>query len=711
MVSLSNISSSTKGDDLGGGLSSNLTFRDSSTLMVSLLRITYALLLVIMEYLVKISKKQKKKFFKDVKRYFWDDPYLFRICADQIIRRCVRGQEAFDILKACHEGPTGGHHGANFTAKKVFDSDFMGPFSSSRGKRYILVAVDYLSKWVEAKALPTNDARIVVKFLKYPFSRFGTPRAIISDRGTHFCNDKFAKVMSKYGVTHRLSTAYHPQTSGQAEVSIKVPKDPRRPSAAEPQRRTVPVETSTSNALVSQCDGTDIASITRQRPSPNKNKHENGKSCRVSNPTSGIKSSGSRVLWLTRIDQEEVFVVQFSGRSSRVSSVCAIRFETTSFLVFSFVNDKVAAGGYRQVFWAEDTTRSTYLVNKSPSSATGFKKPIDMSGFFGWLASIKQWMLRPVKVKCLFLGYHISIVGNKLWRIEDITSKVVLYRIMGFNESGEYKKTFIGSGVGTGSMQALHGFEFEVEPLGDHTFKVEPQENVDQGAGLQEAQTQDLIDYLLARDRKQYLACELFGYRQDSNEAALSVAAVANIYAHESLTFNSTVFCEKCSDNSDGYYWEYTPGFLDKAKGNILGMEIVRNQRGYTLGVSQSRFYNRKLVQTLLEGHSILSLECSLSGDCDVEKNDVGMLNKFDVDYRQMYMFLWILTTPWEDRSLSWVEKSQAKEKGRRVLDGNLEEGLRRVGFELIESEIKDFASGEERITTKQSSSMDKVLR
>ncbi|GJT29659.1 reverse transcriptase domain-containing protein [Tanacetum coccineum] len=146
------------------------------------------------------------------------------------------GQEAVDILTSCHSKPTGGHYGANYTAKKVFDSGFywptiykdahelvknyfMGPFPSLRGNKYILVAVDYLSKWVEAKALPTNDARVVVKFLKSFFTRFGTPRAIISDRGTHFCNDKFAKVVSKYGVTHRLSTTYHPQTSGQVEVS------------------------------------------------------------------------------------------------------------------------------------------------------------------------------------------------------------------------------------------------------------------------------------------------------------------------------------------------------------------------------------------------------------------------------------------------------------------------------------------------------------
>nr|GEW99448.1 reverse transcriptase domain-containing protein [Tanacetum cinerariifolium] len=172
-----------------------------------------------------------------------------------------------DILNACHSGPTGGHYGASYTAKKVFDSgfywpsiykdafelvkhcdscqrqgkvlqkdempqnfiqiceifdvwgiDFMRPFPSSKGNKYILVAVDYLSKWVKAKALPTNDARVVVKFLKSLFSWFGSPKAIISDRGTHFYNDQFSRVMEKYGVTHRLSITYHPQTSGQVEL-------------------------------------------------------------------------------------------------------------------------------------------------------------------------------------------------------------------------------------------------------------------------------------------------------------------------------------------------------------------------------------------------------------------------------------------------------------------------------------------------------------
>nr|GEW18575.1 reverse transcriptase domain-containing protein [Tanacetum cinerariifolium] len=199
-------------------------------------------------FIVKgMLSRQKKKFFKDVKHYFWDDPYLFKIYADQVIRWCVNGQEAVDILMACHNGPTGGHHGKisqhdempqnAIQVCEIFDVwgiDFMGPFPSSKGNKYILVVVDYLSKWVEAKALPTNDARFVVKFLKSLFVRFGTPRAIISDRGTHFCNDQFAKVMLKYEVTHRLSTAIiHKQVDSEGFESwleTNFRKDRRRKS-------------------------------------------------------------------------------------------------------------------------------------------------------------------------------------------------------------------------------------------------------------------------------------------------------------------------------------------------------------------------------------------------------------------------------------------------------------------------------------------------
>nr|GEU29877.1 reverse transcriptase domain-containing protein [Tanacetum cinerariifolium] len=131
------------------------------------------------------------------------------------------------------KGPIGGHHGANLTAKIVFDAGLFWPTiyrhahamikscntCQRQGKISQRDEMPQNAIQVEAKALLTNDARVVVKFLKSLFARFGTPRAIISDRGTHLCNDQFAKVMTKYGVTHRLATAYHPQTSGQKEVS------------------------------------------------------------------------------------------------------------------------------------------------------------------------------------------------------------------------------------------------------------------------------------------------------------------------------------------------------------------------------------------------------------------------------------------------------------------------------------------------------------
>ncbi|GJS88426.1 reverse transcriptase domain-containing protein [Tanacetum coccineum] len=105
----------------------------------------------------------------------------------------LHGQEANDIIKDVLKGPIRGAIIVPIsTARKVFVYGFFWPTIYSENK-YILVAVDYLLKWVEAKALPTNDARVVVKFLKSFFARFGTPRAIISDRGTHFCNDQFAK--------------------------------------------------------------------------------------------------------------------------------------------------------------------------------------------------------------------------------------------------------------------------------------------------------------------------------------------------------------------------------------------------------------------------------------------------------------------------------------------------------------------------------------
>ncbi|GJT17553.1 reverse transcriptase domain-containing protein [Tanacetum coccineum] len=184
--------------------------------------------------------EKRKRFFSQVKTYFWEEPYAFKLCADNIMRRCVAGSETLEILVHYHPRPTGGHHSANVTAKKVYETgfywpsvfkdaneyglDFMGPFPQSRGNKYILVAVDYVSKWVKAQALPTNDARVVVKFLRSLFARFGVPKALISDRGTHFCNSQIKKALQRYGVTHKLSTAYHPQSNGQTEVTNRVIK-------------------------------------------------------------------------------------------------------------------------------------------------------------------------------------------------------------------------------------------------------------------------------------------------------------------------------------------------------------------------------------------------------------------------------------------------------------------------------------------------------
>nr|GEU63974.1 hypothetical protein [Tanacetum cinerariifolium] len=146
-----------------------------------------------------MSSQQKDKFFKDVKHYSWDDPFLFKIYADQVIRRCVHGQEAVDILKDCHNEPTGGHHGPNYTAKKgkILQRDEMPQNSIQVCEIFYVWGIDFMGSFPSSRG-----------------NKFRTPYVIISDRGTHFYNDQFAKVMLKYDVTHRLATAYHPQTSG-----------------------------------------------------------------------------------------------------------------------------------------------------------------------------------------------------------------------------------------------------------------------------------------------------------------------------------------------------------------------------------------------------------------------------------------------------------------------------------------------------------------
>ncbi|WMV07943.1 hypothetical protein MTR67_001328, partial [Solanum verrucosum] len=142
-------------------------------------------------------------------------PSLF-IDANTWVKSCDECQRTGNISR-CQEMPMN-----PIQEVEVFDVwgiDFMEPFVSSYGNKYILVAVDYVSKWVEAIALPTNDAKGVIGFLKKNiFTRLCTPRAIISDGGTHFYNRAFSKLLQKYGVHHKVATPYHTQTSGQVEV-------------------------------------------------------------------------------------------------------------------------------------------------------------------------------------------------------------------------------------------------------------------------------------------------------------------------------------------------------------------------------------------------------------------------------------------------------------------------------------------------------------
>ena len=104
----------------------------------------------------------------------------------------------------------------------VWGIDFMGPFPSSYGYKYILLVVDWVSKWVEVIPTITYNAKVVLNFIrKNIFSRFGTPRAVISDKGSHFCNKLFATMLSKYEVIHRVSLAYHPQSNGREKCQTE----------------------------------------------------------------------------------------------------------------------------------------------------------------------------------------------------------------------------------------------------------------------------------------------------------------------------------------------------------------------------------------------------------------------------------------------------------------------------------------------------------
>ncbi|CAN6560251.1 unnamed protein product [Malus baccata var. baccata] len=178
------------------------TFPDEQLLSVKVSEPWYADLV---NYLVskhvpsELVKHQCDKLKKEARFYVWDDPYLWKYCPDQVIRRCQRTGNI---------GPKQQMPQTPIFSVEIFDVwgiDFLGPFPSSHGFLYILLAVDYVSKWVEAKATRTNDSRVVADFVKTNiFARFRMPRVLISDGGSHFCNRTIEALLKKYNVTHKI---------------------------------------------------------------------------------------------------------------------------------------------------------------------------------------------------------------------------------------------------------------------------------------------------------------------------------------------------------------------------------------------------------------------------------------------------------------------------------------------------------------------------
>jgi hypothetical protein len=191
--------------------------------------------------LYHVDKNTQRRIISESRKYFWDSPYLFKLGNDGVMRRCVPREERLEILRKCHSAEYGGHYSHFRTQAKVWSSglywpemhedtkryvaschecqrngnisqrnstplkynlqinlfdvwgiDFLGAFKNSHGFEHILVMVDYVSKWVEAmpcRKASTEESIAMIKSMIFP--RFGTPRILISDGGTHFTRKNF----------------------------------------------------------------------------------------------------------------------------------------------------------------------------------------------------------------------------------------------------------------------------------------------------------------------------------------------------------------------------------------------------------------------------------------------------------------------------------------------------------------------------------------
>ena len=219
-----------------------------------------------------LTPQERKQIVQKSTRFSWIGDHLFHTGADMQIRRCIREDEILDILKACHNGPCGGHFADKRTAHKVLQAgyywptifkdakkfvqacdscqragkpgqademplrpqvviepferwalDFVGPINPPSNQRtYILVATDYVTKWVEAESLARATEDSVIQFLFHLFVRYGLPREVITDGGPQFVGNKLAATFNNYHIQHKITTRYHPQANGQVENSNKI---------------------------------------------------------------------------------------------------------------------------------------------------------------------------------------------------------------------------------------------------------------------------------------------------------------------------------------------------------------------------------------------------------------------------------------------------------------------------------------------------------
>ncbi|RDX84233.1 Gag-Pol polyprotein, partial [Mucuna pruriens] len=192
------------------------------------------------------SRLYKEKLKSDAKYYIWDNPYLWRLYNDQVIRRCILNSEIKSVLQFYHAAFGGGHYGSTRSTWKVLDYGFYWPtifrdahqfvstyeqcqraeMAISRRHEMTQQPILFCDNFMfgvlilwEVIATKTNDAKVVVDFLKSNiFCQFGVPKALVNDQGSHLCNRAMSFLLDKYEVVHQIATTYHPQTNSQAEV-------------------------------------------------------------------------------------------------------------------------------------------------------------------------------------------------------------------------------------------------------------------------------------------------------------------------------------------------------------------------------------------------------------------------------------------------------------------------------------------------------------